>query len=171
VDHVTVGRPLANVWAIVVDPTSGCIVPFGVAGELWVGGVGVAKGYVGLETLTAERFGQDVLKMVDGSRGGGGDGVFEVHQHVLGEYGIRGRVFRTGDLARVLYTSGDGGQYKRGSRMDVIENGEFEILGRMDDQVKLGGYRVELDEIASAILKLEGTQFIRYSLLKSFFSC
>ncbi|KAJ3213040.1 hypothetical protein HDU67_003455, partial [Dinochytrium kinnereticum] len=48
-----------------------------------------------------------------------------------------GRMFRTGDLGRLL------------------ANGHYEILGRMDDQVKLKGYRIELDEIASAMMKHE----------------
>ncbi|KAF0708553.1 hypothetical protein As57867_006291, partial [Aphanomyces stellatus] len=45
----------------------------------------------------------------------------------------RGQMFRTGDLARLL------------------PNGHFEILGRQDSQVKLKGYRIELDEVANAM--------------------
>ncbi|KAL2917081.1 hypothetical protein HK105_203513 [Polyrhizophydium stewartii] len=45
------------------------------------------------------------------------------------------RMFRTGDLGRLL------------------PNGNFEILGRMDDQVKLKGYRIELDEVAAAMMR------------------
>ncbi|KAL2911701.1 hypothetical protein HK105_208833 [Polyrhizophydium stewartii] len=44
------------------------------------------------------------------------------------------RMFRTGDLGRLL------------------PDGNFEILGRMDDQVKLKGYRIELDEVAAAMM-------------------
>ncbi|KAL2911188.1 hypothetical protein HK105_209354, partial [Polyrhizophydium stewartii] len=45
------------------------------------------------------------------------------------------RMFRTGDLGRLL------------------PDGNFEILGRMDDQVKLKGYRIELDEVAAAMMR------------------
>lgn len=43
-------------------------------------------------------------------------------------------MFKTGDLARWL------------------PNGEIEVLGRMDDQIKVRGYRVELGEIEQALL-------------------
>ena len=49
-----------------------------------------------------------------------------------------GRLYRTGDLAR---------------RRD---DGELEVLGRLDHQVKIRGFRVELDEISDALLRLPG---------------
>ncbi len=52
---VPIGRPIANSTAYVVDP-SGQLAPIGVPGELWVGGDGVATGYLGLAELSAERF-------------------------------------------------------------------------------------------------------------------
>ncbi|WP_033220220.1 non-ribosomal peptide synthetase [Kitasatospora phosalacinea] len=49
-----------------------------------------------------------------------------------------GRVFRTGDLAR------------QGA------DGSLELLGRMDDQVKIAGYRVELGEVEARLLEVPG---------------
>jgi amino acid adenylation domain-containing protein len=72
---VPIGRPIANMAAIVLDP-AGHPVPFGVAGELWVSGVGVARGYVNREDLTSQRFEPDPR---DGTA----------------------RMYATGDLARV----------------------------------------------------------------------
>ena len=52
---VPVGRPLANTHAFVVD-TQGSELPVGIPGELWLGGAGVANGYLNRPELTAERF-------------------------------------------------------------------------------------------------------------------
>ena len=54
-EPIPIGRPLANTYAYVMD-AKGCQVPLGVAGELYLGGVGVACGYLNRPNLTAERF-------------------------------------------------------------------------------------------------------------------
>ena len=53
--YISVGRPLLNYKELIVDKF-GDIVPYGVTGELYIGGAGTAKGYKNLEQMTAEKF-------------------------------------------------------------------------------------------------------------------
>ncbi len=75
--QVPIGRPIPGAEVYVVDAT-GELAPIGMAGELWIGGPGVAAGYFARPELTAERFVQDPFNR----RGA--------------------RLYRTGDLARFL---------------------------------------------------------------------
>ena len=58
VGSVPIGRPIANMGAQVLD-AGGHPVPFGVTGDLWVSGAGVARGYARRDDLTADRFRTD----------------------------------------------------------------------------------------------------------------
>ena len=100
---VPIGRPIANTTTYILDP-HGQPTPIGVPGELYIGGLGLAKGYRGQAALTAEKF--------------------VTHLEGLGE-----RLYRTGDFA--FYR----------------DDGTIECLGRSDHQVKVRGYRIELEEV------------------------
>ncbi|WP_264373014.1 non-ribosomal peptide synthetase [Streptomyces tsukubensis] len=103
-----IGRPIDGVRLHVLDP-AGEPVPDGVPGELHIGGVAVAIGYLNQPRLTADRFVPDPFR---------DDG---------------GRLYRTGDIA-----------LRR-------EDGELEYLGRLDDQMKIRGQRVEPGEVETVL--------------------
>ena len=102
---VAIGRPIRNTQLYVLG-RHGEPVPVGVPGELYIGGTGVALGYIGQPTATVDRFVPDP---------------FAADEDAL--------MYRTGDAV------------KRRS------DGTLEFLGRLDRQVKLRGYRIELPEI------------------------
>ncbi|MFL5357702.1 non-ribosomal peptide synthetase [Archangium sp.] len=109
------GRPLANVRLYVLEPSMQPA-PLGVPGEIYIGGPGVAAGYLHRPELTNERFLPDPFA------------------------GPEARIYRTGDLARWL------------------PDGTLEFLRRIDNQVKVRGYRIELEEIDAAFESLPGVQ-------------
>jgi amino acid adenylation domain-containing protein len=71
-----IGCPIGNTQVYVLDGV-GEPVPVGVSGEIWIGGAGVARGYLGKPELTAERFVEDRFSAEPGAR-----------------------MYRTGDLGR-----------------------------------------------------------------------
>ncbi|HYG61280.1 MAG TPA: amino acid adenylation domain-containing protein, partial [Thermoanaerobaculia bacterium] len=103
------GRPLPDAL-LELRNQEGHPVPIGVAGEVWLGGPGAARGYQNLPDLTAAAW-----TVIDGRRW-----------------------YRTGDLARRL------------------PDGTVEFLGRVDQQVKVRGFRVEPGEIEAVLAGVPG---------------
>ncbi len=112
---VPIGRVIPNVSVYVLDKYLNPV-PVGVPGELYIGGVGVARGYLGRPDLTAERFIPDPFGDINGSR-----------------------LYKTGDLVKILpdgnieFIGRIDNQVKvRGYR---IELGEIEEALRQLDEV------------------------------------
>nr|WP_122317397.1 non-ribosomal peptide synthetase [Pseudomonas cichorii] len=115
-DSVPIGKPIANIRIYILDP-HGQPTPVGVAGEINIGGVGVARGYLNLPELSAERFVKDPFSSDPDAR-----------------------VYKTGDLGRWLdngaveYLGRNDFQVKiRGQR---IELGEIEAKLALHEAIK-----------------------------------
>ena len=102
-----IGLPLDNEKAYVLDQYLNPL-PIGAVGELYLAGLGLARGYLDKPDLTAEKF-------------------------IANPFNAGSRLYKTGDLVK------------------QVPNGHIEYIGRYDSQIKFNGYRIELNEIESAL--------------------
>jgi amino acid adenylation domain-containing protein len=113
-EDIPIGRALGDTSVVVLNARRG-LAPCGVAGEIAIGGAGVARGYLNDAALTAERFRELRLAGLPDAR-----------------------FYLTGDLGLI----GD--------------DGELRYVGRRDRQVKVSGYRIELDAVEAALARAPG---------------
>jgi amino acid adenylation domain-containing protein len=111
---IPIGRPIGGAEVFILNEHCRPA-PAGSPGELYIGGPGVARGYLNRDDLTRERF-------IDNPFGG------------------RGRLYRTGDLVRELC------------------DGNIEFLGRLDNQVKIRGHRIEPGEVEAVLMAHPGVR-------------
>ena len=107
-DRVLIGVPIARTQVVILDE-AGQVLPPLVAGELWIAGEGVGRGYANAPERSAEKF--------------------------KGHARLAAHAYRTGDKVRQL------------------ADGSLDYLGRIDDQVKVRGYRIEPGEIEQCLLR------------------
>lgn len=119
--ELPIGRPISGTRTYVLDE-SRRLLPAGVVGELWIGGVGVARGYLDRPELTAERFVVDPFATLVAPR----DGVPDLR---AADTPRAARMYRTGDLA------------------SLDHDGVLHYHGRADRQIKWRGVRIEPGEI------------------------
>jgi acyl carrier protein len=119
---VPIGRPIAGAWAVVVD-RRWSPAPAGVAGELLLGGTGVARGYLGRPDLTADRFVPDAWSGVPGAR-----------------------LYRTGDRARFQAGAAGIGALEYLGRLDA----QVKIRGFRVEPGEIEAALTRLPEVAAA---------------------
>lgn len=108
---VPIGIPIKNIQVFILNENLQRV-PFGTEGELYIGGLGLAKGYLNDKEKTTQSFVE--------------------HPFAADK---EQKLYKTGDLAK------------------FNKAGYIEFLGRKDQQVKVRGYRIELDEIEQVITK------------------
>ncbi|MFD2726452.1 non-ribosomal peptide synthetase [Hyunsoonleella rubra] len=106
-EQVPIGEPVANAQIHILDGDLKKV-PFGVAGEIYIGGAGLSQGYINRVDLTNKVFIQNPFIPEE-------------------------KLYKTGDL----------GKYRN--------DGTIDFLGRADQQIKIRGFRVELDDIENTI--------------------
>lgn len=111
---VPIGIPADNVKLYILDEDKN-LAYYDCAGELYIGGDGVASGYVNMKQLTEERF-------------------------IENPFVKNQKMYKTGDLCRYNI------------------NGLIEYIGRRDEQVKINGFRIELQEIEQSLLQIDGVK-------------
>lgn len=107
--EINIGVPLGNTQVYILDHNLK-MVPIGIAGELYIAGDGVGKGYLNREDLTKERYLKNPF----------------LENSVM---------YKTGDMVK------------------FTDKGELTYLGRIDNQIKIRGLRIELEEIENKILE------------------
>jgi amino acid adenylation domain-containing protein len=106
---ISIGRPIDNTMTVILDDALDPV-PTGVAANLYIGGLGLARGYLRQPAETASTYIPDPYSSQPGAR-----------------------MYFTGDQARHL------------------RDGRLEWRGRRDQQVKLRGFRIELEAIANIL--------------------
>ncbi|GAA5090149.1 hypothetical protein GCM10023319_42200 [Nocardia iowensis] len=128
--HITIGLPVRGMSALVLDSRLNPVPP-GVAGELYLAGGAVARGYHNRPDLTAERF-------------------------VANPWSNEGaRMYRTGDVVRWFAEPGE----RAGNAAVPEVRWELDYVGRSDFQVKIRGFRIELGEIDTVLAGHEDVEF------------
>ena len=126
--EIPIGKALDNVRLYVVDP-QGHRLPVGAAGELWISGPQVSRGYLNRPEKTAEVYIPNPFVDSDDA-----DQIVN-SKSSNSKYS---RVYRSGDIVRYL------------------PDGNIQFVGRRDGQVKIRGFRIELKEVEAVIREFPG---------------
>ncbi|WP_438464942.1 amino acid adenylation domain-containing protein [Marinomonas sp. PE14-40] len=121
IKDVPIGRPVSHAKARVL--VNGQIAPIGVPGELYVAGDGIAKGYLNNDELNKKVF--------------------------IPDCALSGKVIdpNTNPMSASAQTSTQERYYRTGDLVKWNQDGQLIFLGRLNDEIKVRGFRVALGEI------------------------
>jgi len=128
---VAIGKAMQNVELFVLDEQQRLQLP-GSIGELAVGGEGLAKGYLNDEALTSEKF---------------------IPNHFTRFSQIQDE--HSGDLENQSIASAPNRLYRTGDLVRWLPDGKLVFVGRIDDQVKVRGFRIEIGDIESSLKAID----------------
>ncbi|MCU0289995.1 MAG: condensation domain-containing protein, partial [Acidobacteria bacterium] len=134
----SIGKPIQNTGIYILDKAQH-LLPIGVAGELYAGGLQVGRGYLNNPEMTDYRF-------IRGTFGPQMTQMSLMKNKINKSFaGVKGELFQKLPL----------GLYKTGDLARWLDDGNIEFLGRIDHQVKIRGIRVEPGEIESQLKKID----------------
>jgi amino acid adenylation domain-containing protein len=145
-ENIPIGKPLSNIKLYILDKYCSST-PIGVAGELCIGGHGLARGYLNNPELTAEKF----IKIE-----------VEVEAEIEEEVEPFGQLMQSCSHAAMQYHPPSHYPitplpnhpiYRTGDLVRWLPDGNIDFLGRIDNQVKIRGFRIELGEIENHLLE------------------
>ncbi len=125
---VPLGYPLANTQVYILDKHLQ-LVPIGVSGEIYLGGMQLSRGYLNQSELTTEQLSRGYLNQSE----------LTTEKFIVNPF-LAVEANRDSPL---LYKTGDKARY--------LPDGKIEFLGRVDNQVKIRGFRLELGEIEAIL--------------------
>jgi amino acid adenylation domain-containing protein len=171
-ETIPIGKPIDNIQLYILNKNLQ-LQPIGIEGELYISGVGLARGYLNLPELTAEKFGEHVTGAGDSweteiSLNKNFCGVPRtptVQRKKMSMKATHCAKHRTPSLhckcsptqwaffkKSTLVIEGKK-IYKTGDLARWLPDGNIEFLGRIDQQVKIRGFRIELGEIENHLIK------------------
>ncbi|MCU0286266.1 MAG: amino acid adenylation domain-containing protein, partial [Acidobacteria bacterium] len=143
---IPIGKPVANTQIYILDSNDN-IVPVGVYGELCIGGIQLARGYINRPELTADRFKRNVIShssivISKFQRNGNSSNPPNDPCLMTNDY-----LYNPSNLTNDQCPMTNDYLYRTGDWARWLADGNIEFLGRIDQQVKIRGFRIELGEI------------------------
>jgi len=139
---LNIGKPIANTQVYILDksfkPSA-----IGVLGDIYIGGAGVARGYLNNPDLTSERFINYKLQNTNYKQ------ITNPKLQITNEKVPGKGIYRSNMSykSNIIYRTGDLGRW--------LPDGNIDFLGRIDHQVKIRGFRIELEEIENRLMRHE----------------
>jgi acyl carrier protein len=147
---IPIGKAIANTQIYLLDRDFNPV-PIGVVGEIYLGGDGLAQGYLNRPELTTERFIPNPV--VDSRRGN--PPVVALHVDRVGTeappLSTHHSIIQQPEALPVPPPPYPSRLYKTGDLARYRSDGNLEFLGRIDQQVKIRGFRIELGEIEAVL--------------------